>query len=717
MLHLARSFRSMTPPHQFPNQQSTAADLCSNGRRCLVTAAAAATSTTTSEGNAATSATAAAAAETNNNRTVTILQRGPNHIVALKPPAVVCHHSGWAGSRSNTKRGEEPEIPMLQRVRDAIHDIDTRDLPLPEEMEGSGSSSNNKPPMRKVNLVHRLDRGASGALLLTYAEDDDDTISSTGSFDSQASGRGNTAQLIEAMAHPDSIKTYIALVRGEGILHGEDLKQKGWFEISRPIKDEGGERKEASTLFNFVAGQPETGHDRPRISLVLARPKDGRWHQIRRHLNGLSHPILGDSTHGHSKTNGIWKRERNLPGERIALHLGRLELVPTENIPEGIDVSAPLLEDMLNMLRVYAPGVLERSLPVLEQEGILVEAKNDDDTYQVGKYTIPEAVLESQAMAKDDSGDVDILVQSDHYVVVRKPPVVVVHHSNWTGKRSDPKRRWKQIIPMLQRVRDKTGRRVNLVHRLDRGASGCLLLTFAETSNERSEDGEKKVPCKVTKTLIESMQSPDATKTYMALCDGDGTWNGVDYLDKGWFTFDKPVKDEWGKLIDDSRTDICFVASATLPPIDDTGNTAENTAAASSGNVDENNTNNNDDNSNNNNNMEGRKVSIVLARPHTGRWHQIRQHLASGTIGHAILGDSSHGRSRTNRLWKKKRHLMKERTCLHLARIQLPVSEYAPEGIDVACPLPPDLMKMLRYMPRGLVEEARPILSKEGISI
>ena len=62
--------------------------------------------------------------------------------------------------------------------------------------------------------------------------------------------------------------------------------------------------KDATTLLRFVAGQAETGPTRPRVSLVLARPKEGRWHQIRRHLSYLSHPILGDSTHGHSKTNG-----------------------------------------------------------------------------------------------------------------------------------------------------------------------------------------------------------------------------------------------------------------------------------------------------------------------------------------------------------------------------------------------------------------------------
>jgi len=578
---------------------------------------------------------------------------------------------------------------MLQRVRDAIHDIDTRDAAV--VVDGK-----EEPPKRKVNLVHRLDRGASGALLMAYADIDDDGDDDSGEG-SKKKNKGDTAQLIEAMKSPNSIKTYVALVRGEGILRGEDLMKKGWFEVDRPIKDDGGEvAKDATTLFKFVAGQAENGFDRPRISLVLARPKQGRWHQIRRHLNGISHPILGDSTHGVSKVNREWKEERNMPGERIALHLGRLQLVPTENIPEGIDVSAPLLDDMLDMLRVYAPDVLEQSLPVLEKEGIIVKAnKEDEEQHEVGRWTVPEVLLQPKELA--DNGDVDILEQSEHYVVVRKPPVVVVHHSSWTGKRSDPKQRWNQNIPMLQRVRDKTGRRVNLVHRLDRGASGCLLLSFAENHGE-NEDGEK-VSCGVTKSLIESMQHPEATKTYMALCDGDGSWNGVNYLEKGWFTFDKPVKDEWGKFIEDSRTDICFVASTILPPIDNNVDDAANTT-------------------DNDNNLEGRKVSIVLARPSTGRWHQIRQHLASGTIGHAILGDSSHGRSRTNRIWKKKRHLMKERACLHLSRVQLPATtEYSPDGIDVTCPLPPDLRKMLRVMPKEFLNEARPILAKEGIKI
>lgn len=85
---------------------------------------------------------------------------------------------------------------MLQRVRDAVHDIDS-----------TGTDDGHK-SMRKVNLVHRLDRGASGALLLVFADDTEDD-------EKRDDKRGTTAALIEAMASPESTKTYVALVRGE----------------------------------------------------------------------------------------------------------------------------------------------------------------------------------------------------------------------------------------------------------------------------------------------------------------------------------------------------------------------------------------------------------------------------------------------------------------------------------------------------------------------
>jgi tRNA pseudouridine65 synthase len=254
---------------------------------------------------------------------VTLVQHGEDYLVVNKPPSVICHHSEWTGKRSSRIF----EVPMLQRTRQAVG--------------------------RRVNLVHRLDRGCSGCLLFTYADDDDENT---------------TARWSDAMTTTAN-KTYLALVRGEGILHGRDLKQDGWFLVDRPIRNKRGILKNATTWFRFVAGQDGEA----RSSLVLARPLTGRWHQIRRHLNGLSHPILGDSTHGNSQVNREWISERGLLPERTCLHLLRLQVNNT------IDAHAELAPDMMDLLREHLPKVLKDAQPILEEEGIRLESANSNN--------------------------------------------------------------------------------------------------------------------------------------------------------------------------------------------------------------------------------------------------------------------------------------------------------------------------------------------------
>lgn len=192
------------------------------------------------------------------------------------------------------------------------------------------------------------------------------------------------------MSQASSTKTYIALVRGEGILRGENLMDKGWFEVNRPIKDRKGRVNDATTRFLFIAGQKVDEEDplnKPRMSIVLARPQHGRWHQIRRHLNGLSHHIIGDGCHGDSKTNKEWKEKRNLPKERLLLHLSRIQIPPTEYTPDGIDCSCPLAQDMLQIMLTYAPDLLKKALPVLHSEGVFID--NDEKYGHIyGSYDI-----------------------------------------------------------------------------------------------------------------------------------------------------------------------------------------------------------------------------------------------------------------------------------------------------------------------------------------
>jgi len=284
------------------------------------------------------------------NGTVSVLDRGANHLVVSKPPGVLCHRSDWSGSGRKilSKSTGTPEVPMLQRAREAVGE--------------------------RVNLIHRLDRGASGCLLMSFAKSDKE-------------GGNATATLQESMSISSTHKTYIALVRGEGILKGRDFRQEGWFEITRPIKNEAGTFKNATSYFRFIAGQGnENGarDDRPRASLVLARIKTGRWHQIRKHLNGLSHPIIGDSTHGNSKTNREWKKKWGLQSERTCLHLLKLELPPTLITPDGISVVDALPQDMMDMIQKhFLPEFLNDAEKALNEEDLYLNPENDPDIVEI----------------------------------------------------------------------------------------------------------------------------------------------------------------------------------------------------------------------------------------------------------------------------------------------------------------------------------------------
>ncbi|CAM9546703.1 unnamed protein product, partial [Hapterophycus canaliculatus] len=154
---------------------------------------------------------------------------------------------------------------------------------------------------RRIFLPHRLDRGTSGCLLLGF-------------------GPEAVKVLHQALADPRSSKTYVAIVRGSG----QGFVGKGWFTVDRAIKDDKKILREASTRFLFVKGGDDPD---PRCCLVLAQPSTGRFHQIRRHLNGLSHPIVGDSVHGNSRFNREVAAHRNpAPAGRLMLHCLRLSL-------------------------------------------------------------------------------------------------------------------------------------------------------------------------------------------------------------------------------------------------------------------------------------------------------------------------------------------------------------------------------------------------------
>ena len=166
--------------------------------------------------------------------------------------------------------------------------------------------------------VHRLDRGTSGIML--WAKN-----SASARIWQQAWQSGGVR------------KGYTALVRG--MLEGEHF-------IDHPVPgDEKAERKSAQSKLVAIASV----RARPRaLSLVEVEPYTGRFHQIRRHVKHLGHPLIGDSNYGRTELNRAYRQSVGL--SRLALHAAWLAL---PNLDDPIEVSryfAPLPESLRDPL-------------------------------------------------------------------------------------------------------------------------------------------------------------------------------------------------------------------------------------------------------------------------------------------------------------------------------------------------------------------------------
>jgi tRNA pseudouridine65 synthase len=88
----------------------------------------------------------------------------------------------------------------------------------------------------------------------------------------------------------------------------------------------------------------ETAEIAPRaLSLVEARPRTGRFHQVRRHLKHLGHPIIGDTNYGKGALNREIAFRYGL--KRLALHAWRLSFCHPFTL-ERMCLVAPLPENL-----------------------------------------------------------------------------------------------------------------------------------------------------------------------------------------------------------------------------------------------------------------------------------------------------------------------------------------------------------------------------------
>ena len=198
----------------------------------------------------------------------------------------------------------------------------------------------------------------------------------------------------------------------------------------------------------------------------------------------------------------------------------------------------------------------------------------------------------------------DILYQDDALVAVNKPAGLAVHRSKMVGNAE---------MFLIDQLRDQLGGSVHLAHRLDRATSGVLLIA-------RSRE--------VAAALGEQFMGRHVRKHYLAVVRG---WPEPE---AGLIDYALPGSRETGPRRE-ARTHYQRLAAIEVP--------------IALGRYPQ------------------QRYALLLASPESGRFRQIRKHLAH--IHHPVIGDCQHGRGDHNRLYKQ--HFGCHRMLLHAWQLHL----------------------------------------------
>ncbi len=241
--------------------------------------------------------------------TLPILYRDDSLVAVHKPAGLLVHRTGL--DRHETRFA-------LQIVRDQIG--------------------------RTLWPLHRLDKGTSGLLLFA--------------LDREA-GRIVSGQFEQGEVE----KSYLAVVRGHPPERGEI--DHPLVRLADPYAGApGGPAQAALTRYRRLA-TVELPHrvDRypsSRYALLELKPATGRWHQLRRHLKHLSHPIIGDATHGKGRHNRLF--QALFDSQRLLLVATRLRLLhPVSG--QTLHLEAPPSGDFQRVLDALGWGEAWRIQP------------------------------------------------------------------------------------------------------------------------------------------------------------------------------------------------------------------------------------------------------------------------------------------------------------------------------------------------------------------
>lgn len=154
----------------------------------------------------------------------------------------------------------------------------------------------------RLGVAHRLDRETSGCLLV-------------------AKNPETLQEFLRQFKEREIEKEYVAMVRGVM------PSRVGRIEVplARHVRERhkftaNSEGREAVTDFTVEKVEERNGKT---YSWLRLRPKTGRTHQIRVHLQYLHHPVVGDLTYGGREA----REERDWCGPRHLLHAEKISFV------------------------------------------------------------------------------------------------------------------------------------------------------------------------------------------------------------------------------------------------------------------------------------------------------------------------------------------------------------------------------------------------------
>ena len=176
------------------------------------------------------------------------------------------------------------------------------------------------PRLKELDLVHRLDRGTSGCLLVAK--------------------KRSTLRQLHLLIRKNLIeKRYLALLKGSWQLGNITIddplltyrRSNGQSFVK--VSEEG---KMAKSHFKFIESFGEIA------TLVEVIIETGRTHQIRAHAKSLGHPVAGDQQYGDKDFNILLKR---MGLNRIFLHAHSISFAWQETYKD-LSVSCPLPKDL-----------------------------------------------------------------------------------------------------------------------------------------------------------------------------------------------------------------------------------------------------------------------------------------------------------------------------------------------------------------------------------